>query len=78
MRDGAAGGSGFLTGMAEAVVDQLLSPAELTARTCTSYWLPLVRPVMSPVRAPVLQTLGITVQLASVLSWALVRMRRRS
>ena len=54
------------------VVDQAPSPAELTARTWMSYWVPLVRPEMVKRREPPVQALSTTVH------WSLPSRRRWS
>ena len=62
------------------VSDHSLSPAALTARTCTSYSVLPVSPVRECWRGPepVVHTSSFTVQLASDLSAAPVSMCRRS
>ena len=66
-------------GVAAVVGDQAPSPAELTARTCTSCPAPFERPmrVYASDPAPV-QISSTTDQLASSVSSALVRIYRRS
>ena len=71
-------GTSACLGVPVTVADQAPSPAELTARTCKSYSVPLVSPVAAYHRGPDRQTRSTTVQLASTVSSALVSMRRRS
>ena len=62
-----------------AVADQGPSPAALTARTCTSYWVPPMSPVATYCREPEpVQASRVTVQLASILLGASLRMWRKS
>ena len=66
------------SGVPVIVSDRVPLPPELTARTCTSYSVPLVRPVMVYRRSPLIQALPTTVHSSSVLSVALVSMWRTS
>ena len=68
------GASGAVWGVAEAGADQGPSPALVTARSCTSYRTPLVRLDRGYCSAPELQMLSRSVQLASDLSPASLRM----
>ena len=61
-------------GVPTSVPDHVPSPLELTARTCTSYGVPLSRPMMVYSSVPEVQALSTTVQLASTVSSALVSM----
>ena len=51
-KDRLALGPAGTAGVPVAVADQGPSPAELTARTCTSYCVPLVSPVSTYCRGP--------------------------
>ena len=62
-------------GVALVVADQTPSTSSTsTARICTSYSVPLVRPVMAYCNAPDVQALSSMVQLASSVSSAVVSM----
>ena len=61
-----------------AEVDQGPGPTALTALTWTSYWVPSSSLVMVYSRLPEVQARATTVQLASDLSGASLRMWRRS
>ena len=68
------GALGVVRGVPRPVPDQDPSPTTVTARTCTSYSTPLVRPPRSCRRSPEVQTLSFTVQLSSALLGASLRM----
>ena len=55
------------------VPDQSPSPAWVTARTCTSYCVPAVRPMIVYSRLPLVQASSTTVQALSSVSSSLVR-----